>query len=917
MGTILRQPVVPLAAIGAVLFLLALILPTEWKAVRAAPLGLTLSGTAIADSYVRSGAPTTTHGSAATMLVGFDGEETRRALVRFDLSIIGSDAVVEGAALSLYLASATGPASLAISATTTLSAWSESTVSWASQPPHGPPSAVTTVPTATGWYTWDVRSIVQGWVSGFAPNEGFVLRASAESQTGTRSFHSREITCIVQPCFEPRLTITFTGSTATATITPTPTQTSTPTATPTPTRTSSPTRTPTPTNRNLTIRKLELTQAIQCLDEAAPDPSCEENSVPLIQRKTLAVRMYLLLSGTGFSQPNVRGRLVTRPCGQVSGGVVHPPVWPAATVRPNETLTTTRTLTNTSLTFLVDKAYLAGTCLTFAAEVNPNREIAETSYDDNQLVLTPVRFWDTDDLNIKFVQVDYYPGFPNPLNPPDHKKPKWSTIDPMIPVIAKLFPVERVRYWKASKEVNITFWTIFKDFATKEAWQYVLLKLWLIKTATTDQAPDMHYYGLVHPSVPDGSIRGWGSNATWAVGAGVAGNGGILAHEVGHNENRDHAPCGSPDGVDTDWPDARYPNARIMETGFDVDERVTRPWDTWEDVMAYCDKWVTPYTYRALFSRFTTLRSPATDPVDHLAIGGMVLDDGSVWLLDWYHQPAALASGIGTGQYAVVLQAGDGRTLTTRRFEPDHHLGAPGSGPFFLLVPYHPESARIAILRGSTEVAVRQVSASAPQVQVLSPNGGERVSAGGTFTVTWTATDADGGALSAIVQYSRDGGATWQALEADLTETSLPVETALLAGTDRALIRVMVTDGVNTGSDQSDAVFAVERKPPETTIFTPDGTTVAPGAGLLLRGGGYDAEDGPLPEASLRWNSDRDGPLGEGDEVVAQLSPGLHTIVLEGRDADGAVQQARITVVVGENSSRTFIPGAFNTVNAG
>ncbi|GIW07412.1 MAG: hypothetical protein KatS3mg060_2217 [Dehalococcoidia bacterium] len=912
MRAFLSRPLVLGAAAAVFLVALALLAPGGSAPSRAAPLGAGLAGTAVADSFVRSGVVSATAGSAVLLPVGFDGEEVRRLLVRFDLSTIAGDALVEGATLSLHLASASlgGAPSVPISATMALSPWVESTVSWASQPAHGAPSVATHVLTSTGWYSWDVRPIVQAWVSG-APNYGVVLRTVTETITGTRTFHSREISCVVSPCFEPRLVVTFTGSTTTPTITPTATETRTPTVTRTPTRT------PTPSSRNLSIRTLEVTQAIQCITEVAgapADPACPENGLPLLKNKTLAVRMYLDLSGTSLPQPNVKGRLTSRPCGQPSGGVVHPPIWPTARVLPNQTLTETRAITSTSLTFLIDKAYLAGGCLDFVGEVNPTREIAEARYDDNTFELRGVQFHASKNLNIKFVRVDYYPGFPNPFDPPAHKKPSWSTIDSMVPVVAKLFPVDRVAWWKASKEVNITFFTVFKDFATKEAWWYVLTKLWTMKTATSDEAPDMHYYGLVHPSVPDGDIKGWGSDANWKVAAGVAGNGGILAHELGHNENRKHAPCGGPDGVDPNWPDDRYPKAQIMESGFDVDERVPRPWNEWEDVMAYCDKWITPYTYRALYGRFQSSLTAAAegDPVDHLLVSGLVLDDGRVHLNDWYHQGAPLSAGPVAGQLAIVLQGADGRTLASRHVDPHTHLGAVGTGPFMALVPYHPETARVAIMRSGVEVAARQVSAGVPQVRLLAPNGGERIAAGDTLTVTWSASDPDGEGLRALVQFSRDGGLTWQALEADWEGTSLPIEAAQLPGSDRALIRVVVTDGINVGQDVSDAVFSIERKPPEAVIFTPDGTIVAPGAGLLLRGGAFDAEDGPLVEDALRWASDRDGELGGGEQVVVQLSPGVHVVSLTARDTDGGETTARVTIIVGETPSRTFVPVAPN-----
>jgi len=67
---------------------------------------------------------------------------------------------------------------------------------------------------------------------------------------------------------------------------------------------------------------------------------------------------------------------------------------------------------------------------------------------------------------------------------------------------------------------------------------------------------------------------------------------------------------------------------------------------------------------------------------------------------------------------------------------------------------------------------VTSVSAHAPQVTLLSPNGGEAWPPYGEHTVTWTGSDADGDPLRYILQYSPDGGATWQAVAVNLAGAS-------------------------------------------------------------------------------------------------------------------------------------------------
>jgi hypothetical protein len=73
---------------------------------------------------------------------------------------------------------------------------------------------------------------------------------------------------------------------------------------------------------------------------------------------------------------------------------------------------------------------------------------------------------------------------------------------------------------------------------------------------------------------------------------------------------------------------------------------------------------------------------------------------------------------------------------------------------------------------------------------------------------------------------------------------------------------------------------------------------------ITFAGFGTDPQDGLLPDASLRWTSDIDGPLGTGGQVTAKLSghacaPVEHHITLTGTNQAGRQATATITVLVG------------------
>jgi hypothetical protein len=191
-------------------------------------------------------------------------------------------------------------------------------------------------------------------------------------------------------------------------------------------------------------------------------------------------------------------------------------------------------------------------------------------------------------------------------------------------------------------------------------------------------------------------------------------------------------------------------------------------------------------------------------------------------------------------------------------------------------------------------------------VQLVEPNGGETWSDDGTVRVRWEASDPDGDSLTAAVQFSADGGRTWRAVVRDVTESQARLEASLIPGSSAGLIRVCVSDGVNTACDDSDAIFQVAGKPPEASISSPqDGGTFPTGVQVILQASASDLEDGPLPQsASYAWTSSLDGELGQGDLLWdLPLSPGRHRLTLTVTDGDGLSATDTVTIIVGQEST--------------
>ena len=192
-----------------------------------------------------------------------------------------------------------------------------------------------------------------------------------------------------------------------------------------------------------------------------------------------------------------------------------------------------------------------------------------------------------------------------------------------------------------------------------------------------------------------------------------------------------------------------------------------------------------------------------------ILVAGTLFDDGHIELEDWYVLSGAQTDELQPGDYYFRYLDNADQVLSELSFGLS--LTAEGitvtQVPFIFRASYITDTARIVIGEGTTDIVSRTVSIHAPSVTVESLNGGERIDV--PTTVSWSATDQDDDDLTFAVLYSSDGGATWSALVTGLATQSYEWDISGLSLGNSYLVKVMATDGFNTGQDVSDAPFAI------------------------------------------------------------------------------------------------------------
>ncbi len=132
--------------------------------------------------------------------------------------------------------------------------------------------------------------------------------------------------------------------------------------------------------------------------------------------------------------------------------------------------------------------------------------------------------------------------------------------------------------------------------STGNAWEQMIEEIYALRVADGN---DRYYYGvLTHPGGVGIAGIGFIGYPTAVGYDALPAGAGTLAHELGHNMGREHAPCGGPAGPDPAFP---YAGGGIGVHGFDVFRSDAKSPLLAKDLMSYCEpEWISDYTYKAV-----------------------------------------------------------------------------------------------------------------------------------------------------------------------------------------------------------------------------------------------------------------------------------------------------------------------------
>jgi hypothetical protein len=343
---------------------------------------------------------------------------------------------------------------------------------------------------------------------------------------------------------------------------------------------------------DLRIAGLYLTQGVQAMD----------GRVPVVANRDGVLRVFGVASAANAVRPTVRVRLY-------HSGVLVSTL--SAQLADASTPTQVNEGSMAASWNVSVPASLVRPGLGVLADIDPANVVAEADEANNAYPAggTPLALAvrTVADLNVRFVPV---------LQAATGQLGAVGDANALLDPTRRMLPVAA-----ATADVRAAYTTNRVLGADGAGWGEVLSELYSLRTADGSART---YYGVARVGYSSG-VAGIGYiGAPAALGWDYAGSAGsVMAHELGHNFNRQHAPCGGVSGAD-----AAYPYAGGVTGAWGLDVRTGElKAPTAYDLMGYCNpSWISDYTYRAVMD-FRGAGSTSTA----LAVGAAVEPALLVW----------------------------------------------------------------------------------------------------------------------------------------------------------------------------------------------------------------------------------------------------------------------------------------------
>ena len=203
-------------------------------------------------------------------------------------------------------------------------------------------------------------------------------------------------------------------------------------------------------------------------------------------------------------------------------------------------------------------------------------------------------------------------------------------------------------------------------------------------------------------------------------------DGAVIAHELGHNFDLGHAPCGVSEGLDPFFPD---PRGRIESWGYDPRGSGSLAPPSLPDLMSYCGpKWIGEYNFsKAAEFRISDEGGPSASLAasKSLLVSGRVDADSTLHIDPAFVIDAPPVLPNGSGPYALTGRSEDGSQLFSLSFDMTKIADGDGRASFMFALPMRAAALASITLEGPGGSATLDRNSNRPMKILRNPRTGQ------------------------------------------------------------------------------------------------------------------------------------------------------------------------------------------------
>lgn len=220
----------------------------------------------------------------------------------------------------------------------------------------------------------------------------------------------------------------------------------------------------------------------------------------------------------------------------------------------------------------------------------------------------------------------------------------------------------------------------------------------------------------------------------------------------------------------------------------------------------HTNSWISNESYNHLLNVFKDKKYAPKASSTIIVAGFINKSSNTIELLNSYEvgeRTLSIQNNTIFGNYSIELKDSSDNLLSYLNFSPSFlEIGFNGSTietneSYFLFALNNSNVSKIIVKHNGVTKDEQSRTNNTPKVNISSV--GEKFST--PFNITWNATDADNDNLSYAVLISLDNGSNYTTLVADYNDASLEVDPSDLDYSEEAVVKILATDGINTGSD--------------------------------------------------------------------------------------------------------------------